>query len=54
MLSPFCWHTLLLRRCGDGERLGAVLHGELGKLVVGGLSGASVRDEREKPPSRPG
>ena len=39
MLSPSCWHTLLLRRCGDGERLGAVLHGELGKLVVSGLRG---------------
>ena len=54
MLAPSCWHTLLLRRCGDGERLGAVLHGELGKLVVSGLRGASVRDEREKALSRPG
>ena len=53
-LSPSCWHLLLLRRCGDGERLGALLHGELGKVIFRGLRGAAVRDKRERHPSRGG
>lgn len=33
-MSPFCWHLQSLRRLEDGERPGAVLHGELGKVVL--------------------